>query len=198
MLLSALILTGYNIWDGIRAKHRSDEVLVRVKEIIQESSADPESSTPPEGSADVPYETEIPDYIINPDMDMPSVEIDGRNYVGILEIPSIGVELPVLEMWSYPGLKIAPGRYMGTPYKNNFIIAAHNYDSHFGHIKDLIAGDDIIFTDMDGNIFRYKVASVDTLAPTAVEEMRSGGWPMTLFTCTLGGQMRVTVRCNAA
>jgi len=37
---------------------------------------------------------------------------------------------------------------------------------------------------------------VETLQPTAVEEMCSGDWDLTLFTCTLGGKFRVTVRCD--
>lgn len=48
---------------------------------------------------------------------------------------------------------------------------------------------------MDGNIFAYKVIEVETLQPTAIEEMTIGGWDLTLFTCTVGGASRVTVRC---
>ena len=48
---------------------------------------------------------------------------------------------------------------------------------------------------MDGNVFRYSVCAVEQLAKTAVEEMQTGDWDLTLFTCTKGGVMRVTVRC---
>jgi sortase A len=40
------------------------------------------------------------------------------------------------------------------------------------------------------------VAEVETLEPTAVEEMTNSGYALTLFTCTYGGQSRVTVRCD--
>ena len=36
---------------------------------------------------------------------------------------------------------------------------------------------------------------METLMPTAVEEMESGDWDLTLFTCTVGGRTRVAVRC---
>ena len=75
------------------------------------------------------------------------------------------------------------------------VIAAHNYRSHFGRLKDLPQGEEVIFTDMDGNVFRYRTAEMEILSPFAVEEMTSGDWDMTLFTCTVGGQSRVTVRC---
>ena len=38
----------------------------------------------------------------------------------------------------------------------------------------------------------------EILQPGDVEEMLSGGWALTLFTCTLGGRTRVTVRCEEA
>ena len=37
---------------------------------------------------------------------------------------------------------------------------------------------------------------IERLRPTAVKEMTSGDWDLTLFTCTVGGQSRVTVRCE--
>ena len=56
-------------------------------------------------------------------------------------------------------------------------------------------GDDVTFTDMSGVTSHYKVVEVDVLNPMAVEEMTSGEFDLTLFTCTYGGQSRVTVRC---
>ena len=56
----------------------------------------------------------------------------------------------------------------------------------------------MIFTDMDGIKTRYQVVAQDILAPTAVEEMTSGEFDLTLFTCTYGGKSRVTVYCDLA
>ena len=75
------------------------------------------------------------------------------------------------------------------------IILAHNYSTHFGTLKDLGIGDPVTFTDADGNVFRYEVLELETLMPSAIEKMESGDWDLTLFTCTVGGQSRVTVRC---
>ena len=49
---------------------------------------------------------------------------------------------------------------------------------------------------MDGTVFRYKVDSLETLSPYAISDMTSGGWPLTLFTCTVGGQSRLAIRCK--
>ena len=48
---------------------------------------------------------------------------------------------------------------------------------------------------MDGNRFIYAVSGTEQLPGTAIEEMESGDWDLTLFTCTIGGAARVTVRC---
>jgi sortase A len=48
---------------------------------------------------------------------------------------------------------------------------------------------------MAGTTYTYSVAEIDTLMPTAVEEMTDGDYDLTLFTCTYGGKSRVTVRC---
>lgn len=63
-------------------------------------------------------------------------------------------------------------------------------------VNVLNIGDSVNFTDMDGNVHSYRVAALETLAPEDVDGMLSGDWNLTLFTCTLGGKSRVTVRCT--
>ena len=47
---------------------------------------------------------------------------------------------------------------------------------------------------MAGNVFIYKMVERETLNPTDIEEMKDGDWDLTLFTCTVGGKTRVTIR----
>ena len=54
----------------------------------------------------------------------------------------------------------------------------------------------VYFTDMDGNRFTYQVVSFEVLQPNQIEEMCDEQWDLTLFTCTLGGRTRFTVRCE--
>ena len=75
-------------------------------------------------------------------------------------------------------------------------IAAHNYRTHFGPLSRITVGDRVTFTDLDGNVFYYQVAEVQVLKPTAIKEMVSDDWDLSLFTCTLGAQTRLTVRCE--
>lgn len=190
LIAASLLLIAYNLYDEYRAGQFSKMAITDLEEFMQTQSS--KDNDEPIGT--IPDEMEIPDYILNPDMDMPEKTIDGVEYIGILSIPTLGLELPVISQWSYPNLKNAPCRYSGSVYKNNMIIAAHNYGSHFGNLKNLKAGDIVTFTDIDGNVFTYEMAELEILQPTAIEHMESGEWDLTLFTCTIGGQSRVTVR----
>lgn len=44
----------------------------------------------------------LPDYMLCPDMEMPVKTIEGVDYIGILTIPALELELPVISEWSYP------------------------------------------------------------------------------------------------
>ena len=190
LIAAALLLAGYNLWDERRADSYAADTLAEVRAVIP----DPE---PPAETAD-PSEAVIPDYILDPGRDMPAAEVDGEAYIGTLKIPKLDLELPVMEDWSYPRLRKAPCRYRGSAYQEDLIIAAHNYRCHFGSLKELHPGDEVLFTDIDGNVFRYAVAETEILGGGDVEAMESGDWALTLFTCTIGGKTRVTVRCIPA
>ena len=61
-------------------------------------------------------------------------------------------------------------------------------------LKNLRVGDTAIFTDMDENVVSFQLAAQETIQPEDLEAMEAGDWDLTLFTCTVGGQSRVTVR----
>lgn len=186
LLAASLGLAGYNLWDGNRAAASSGAVMEVLSSVIQPVS---------QPSGDTAQEVYIPDYILDPEMDPPTVTVDERDYIGYVEIPALGLSLPVLENWSYPNLKLAPCRYAGSPYQDDMVIAAHNFREHFGRLKELAAGDEIRFTDTDGNVFRYSVVEQQQLEAYPAKAMLEGGWDLSLFTCTTGGQYRTTIRC---
>lgn len=127
---------------------------------------------------------------------MPTTEVDGYECIGILSIPALEVELPILTDWSYAKLKIAPCHYYGTYYEPNFVLAAHNYQAHFGRLSQLQQKDLITFTDVSGKMYCYEVVLIETLQSNATLEMITSGFDLSLYTCTPGGGSRVTVRCN--
>lgn len=173
LLAAALCLTIYNVWDNFRAGRA-------VNDVMQEINLG-------DGSQG---------YLENPQMDMPMQMIDGIDYVGVLEIPSQGLQLPVINTYKDSYLKYGPCRYNGSPYTDNFVLAAHNYRQHFAKLNKLSVGDAVYFLDIDGNQFCYEVAAVEVVKPDETKKIKSGSWDLTMFTCTLGGQSRYVVYCN--
>lgn len=196
LLLAALALTGYNLYDEQRAGETANDALQALMAYIPSTAPAQETLPLPTVQAeDAPVETQFyPDYLIEPKIEMPTREIDGEQYIGILTIPSVGLELPILSQWSDANLKIAPARYTGSIYTNDMVIAGHNYDTHFGRIPELSIGAAATFTDMDGNVFFYELAEIVIIEADDVEGMCTGDWDLTLFTCTWGGADRITLR----
>lgn len=190
LIVAALSLVCYNLYDALRAEQSAWQIM---NSLEVASAEDSRISAPAEASekAALPQEP-----VLEAQMEMPVKTVDGIEIVGILRIPALELELPIISQWSYPDLQTAPCRYSGSAYLNNLILCGHNYSSHFGRLKELREGDIVTFTDMDGNLFTYEMAERETLMPTSVEEMASGDWDLTLFTCTVGGKSRVTVRCT--
>ena len=186
LLAAALGLTAYNIQDGNRAAeevaHAATELRARTDEIAQ---------------VEVP-DFVIPAYEIDPRVEMPVVEIEGRGYVGSVSLPAQGLELPVIDECTDANMKTAPCRYYGSAYMNNLVIAAHNYTNHFGRLGSVAVGGPVEFTDVDGNRFRYAVTDLEQLLPGQTVDMvgYSEDWDLTLFTCTISGRQRLTVRCS--
>ncbi len=182
LIFSSVVLFGYNLWSEIAAERTSIRALGQINVSSTQTRSD----------------GQLPDYVLNPNMDMLAKTIDGVSYIGVLQIPALELELPIAEAWNYKTLKKAPCRYSGSAYLEHFVICAHNYSSQFGKLNKLHSNDEIKFTDMDGNVFLYTVVETEVLKSNAVEEMQSSDWDLSLFTCTIGGQSRITVRCIKA
>lgn len=191
LILGAVGLLGYNQWDASRADKASQEVLGELEQTLQQNFAQQQQQTAAAPAAPQP--------VLDPEQEMTTVEVEGREYIGYLSIPSAGLELPIMAQWSYAGLKVAPGRYSGTTYADDLVICGHNYAKHFSPIKWLAIGTPVYFADADGLRWSYEVDNVETLQPTQIEEMTTetddDAWDLTLFTCTTGGSARYAVRC---
>ena len=184
LLLAALGLYGYNRWEDAQAGAEAQTVVQDLQEKVVEQTQSAASAPAIDTSS--------------LDLELPVVELDGYEYVGTVSIPAIGIDLPVMSEWSYPRLKIAPCRQFGSSRTDDLVIAAHNYESHFGKLTSLTAGDSVTFTDMDGIVNEYVVNKVEVLDPHSVEEVEHSGYALVLYTCTYGGKTRVTVFCDRA
>ena len=188
---TAVVLALLLGWYGCRTAQKLAEER-EFQRLVRQSAEIAARVTP----TPTPTPTPIPpDYVLHPDKEMPTFDYQGNACIGTLEIPETGLSWPVIDEWSYPRMRIAPCRYVGSLYQNDLVIMAHDYEHHFGVLKYLALGSEVNFTDAEGNRFFYKVDTVEVLEPDEVERMQTGDWDLTLFTCTRGGAARLTVRC---
>ena len=193
MIILCVALLAYNTREDQDAQAAVLEQLPAIHQIIEErKNANAEQALedlfmPP---AD---KTEAEEEIIP---EMTSVEINGYGYIGYLYIPTLDLELPVMDQCDMKRLRRSPCWYSGSYYTNNLVIAAHNYKSSFGKLKNVVQGDLVCFTDMDGNLHAYLVEDIELLEPTDVEKMKESDFDLSLYTCTYDGSQRLTVRCK--
>lgn len=172
-LLAAFFLFSYNQYQSWQAGKESTEILSNLQKNIPEPDIDKELSA-----------------------DMPTEHVDGYDYIGIIDIPKLAIELPVMAEWDYPRLRIAPSRHYGSTHTNDLVIAAHNYSSHFGKLNTLEIGDRINITEADGRVIHYKLEKMQVMEPTRVEEVLDSDYDLALYTCTLESITRVVAFAN--
>lgn len=187
-LLGAVGFVMYNRQDEEIALEASNELLEEVQVLIENHQ--PEEPQEPETVATDDTPEAIP-------TEMATVTVNGYDCIGILSIPVLDLELPILADWSYAKLKKAPCHYYGTYYEPDFVIAGHNYAAHFGKLSQLQEGDLVIFTDATSQTYYYEVVLLETMPKEATLAMITSGFDLSLYTCTPGGANRVTVRCKS-
>lgn len=127
-----------------------------------------------------------------PDLD----EEEQCGCIGVLSIPKLELELPIQSGWDEERLKTAPCRFSGSLEEGNLVLMAHNYRSHFGPIRRLEPGDEVLFTDLHGVTTRFLVASTTTVDPGDIGAVTGSGYELTLFTCTYGARTRTVIYCH--
>ncbi len=147
-------------------------------------------------SDEIEFHKVTKEYLLEHTQELKSVDIDGHQYVGLVSIPSVELEMAVLDICNEDNLHVSSCRYYGSPFTNDLVIAGHNYKSGFGKLSELKRGDEVFFTDMEGTVFGYEVEDIEILDGTSIEQMINSEFDLTLYTCTYGGKQRVTVRCS--
>lgn len=216
LLITALVLTGKNLYEDYAAGTHSASILSEMNRLqgdLERADTQDREELPvrgedrlPEDQLSLPEVTqeterpilpnEVPTFVRHPAVSMPTVSIDAYRYVGTLAFPSLKRTFPIMEEWDYARLKIAPCLFSGSVYQNNAVICGHNYSSHFAPLKHADPGFCAVFTDMSGNQFTYTLLGLDIVQPDDVEKMTEsdGNWDLTLFTCTDGGKSRTALR----
>lgn len=128
---------------------------------------------------------------------MPVVEVDGNDCIGYLTIPAVDLRMPVMNTYSEYKLNVAPCRYYGSLETDNIVIAGHNFYGGFEKLKQLSKKDTVLFTNMNGETYTYRVEDTEMLKPAQVTDMVESNYELSLYTCNYSGSERFTVRCRA-
>lgn len=192
LLCAALLLAAKNRREETSAGEAAAALLVQAEQTIAQHAAPPAAVPTPAPSSAV-EETLSPSPSASP-----SAAPEGPAFLGVLSVPAVSLTVPVLAEWSYYHLTLAPCRDCGSIETGDLVIAAHNYDTHFGRLSRIAPGDSVYFTDMAGSTTEYAAASVEQRDPSDAEGVRESGYPLVLYTCSWDCTARVTVFCGYA
>lgn len=133
----------------------------------------------------------------DPEDEPQSLAVMGYDVLGTLRIPSVDIDLPVLNDWSYDLLTVAPCRYSGSIETGDLVILGHSYRTHLRPLRQVQPGDSVELTDAAGTVHRYVVAETEILRGSDGSLLPSG-YPLTIFTCTADSKHRFLARCAEA
>ena len=130
-------------------------------------------------------------------------QIEGHKVVGIIRIPKIDLEYPILETTSKETLSLSITKFWGNKINEigNVTLAGHNNlnGTMFGKLKKLEEGDVIEVTDIQNVTLNYKVFKKYVIDPndiTVILPEEEGTREITLITCTNGNKNRLIIKAR--
>lgn len=159
-----------------------EEILPsQINEIIEQVVEDEEISAPIENNSTQNTTSQTATYNIN-----------GENYtiVGVLNIPSLNIEYPILSETSTKLLKVSLNKYWGANPNEvgNMVVVGHNYKNNkfFSNLSKIQLGAIVKITDLDGKTLDYKVYDTEVIDPydnSCTSQLTDGKTEITLITC---------------
>lgn len=130
-------------------------------------------------------------------------EIEGYKVVGIINIPKINIEYPILEKTNKESLKLSITKFWGEKInqKGNVVLAGHNNlnNKMFGKIDRLENGDIIELTDSQMVAVEYQVFDKYIIDPNDINcifPIDENTREITLITCTNRDKNRLVVKAR--
>ncbi|MGN1298966.1 MAG: sortase [Candidatus Scatovivens sp.] len=130
-------------------------------------------------------------------------EIQGNKVVGIIKIPKIDLEYPILEKTNVETLKLSITKFWGNQINEigNVTLAGHNNLSGtmFGKTKKLEIGDTIELTDIQNVTLKYEIFDKYVIDPNDIScilPVEENTREVTLITCTNGNKNRLIVKAR--
>lgn len=127
----------------------------------------------------------------------------GYDIVGIIEIPKMNIEYPIINQTSDETMALSITKFWGNNVNDigNFTMAGHNYfdGTMFSNTNKLNIEDTIKMTDLDGKTIEYKVFDKYIIDPNdvkCVQSVKENTREITLITCINGRNNRLVVKAR--
>lgn len=127
---------------------------------------------------------------------MPMLEINGDNFIGIIEIPLYDTCLPVCGVWSKSDINKYPCRFTGSTYDGSLVIGGSDNKGQFDFMKLISIGDAVYITDTSGNRFGYTVADIVITDDVSAENLCSAEHELTFYARNTYNLKYTIVRCT--
>lgn len=127
----------------------------------------------------------------------------GYNIIGVIEIPAIELEYPILEKTTKTTMAISISRFSGgkiNEYGNVSLAGHNNYSgTMFGKNKNLKINDKILLTDLYGTTLEYEIYDIFVTSPndtSILETKEKNKREVTLITCKNGRAKRLIIKAR--
>lgn len=131
------------------------------------------------------------------------LEYKGYKVIGIVKIPKINIEYPIINQTSDETMALSITKFWGNNVNDigNFTMAGHNYfdGTMFSNTNKLNIEDTIKMTDLDGKTIEYKVFDKYIIDPNdvkCVQSVKENTREITLITCINGRNNRLVVKAR--
>lgn len=114
-------------------------------------------------------------------MQMPAVEIDGEDIIGVIEFKELNVSLPLGNKWDENESISYPKRFSGTVYDNSLVIGGYYCKGQFDCLTRLDNGNIITVTDMTGAQFSYEIKDIIRKKDVDSKFLSNNSFDITLF-----------------
>lgn len=182
LVITALVLATFIIKKYIEGNKIENNIQSVLQEIKKEKQSDP-------NQIDVIKEIDE--------------EIEGYKVVGIINIPKINIEYPILEKTNKESLKLSITKFWGEKInqKGNVVLAGHNNlnNKMFGKIDRLENGDIIELTDSQMVTVKYQIFDKYVIDPNDIDcifPIDENTREITLITCTNRDKNRLVVKAR--
>jgi sortase A len=143
IILIGIVIMGIGIWQYVDMKLETKAAITRAKEIVSDQAPDAPKNTEGKGQNTTTTVKKKPDI---------------GETIGLLLIPRIKAELPIVEGTDPNDLRRGVGHYKGSylPTQNGQIVLSGHRDTVFRHLGEVKIGD-TLNVKLKGGTYQYKI-----------------------------------------